>query len=434
MKRQITAWLGTTVLALGIATGAAFAGPASAADIPGSSAANPIVVANATDVPVGAVEDEVSTYLTDAKCDTTRSWVLTEPGEDEVSHLERQFKREVPAQAEVSHQEWNIEGRSREITPATGEVSHQEYRYERKVKECQPTVEYQWEKHVRGTTEVKDSRGRWVAGPAFDWRDYPGAGPVWADGGSGGHNSTWVEGGVRYTSTHFKYVQTGKTRPGKDVCEWKTETSDWLTEAPAGEGWKQIDQRKVVDVEAKPEVVGPWSDWTRINRAPYLAEPTAPENTRTHEYRVVGPIKVVDSEAVPAFTEYYTGADSKPSRNVEDAAWVRDAALEGWTQFGERKVVDSEATPDVVTYFAYTDGKACETSTPTPTTTPTTPETSSSTTSPSPAGTSVSTRAGRTELAATGASSTGLYLGFAAVLLALGAAMVLGTRRRGTHV
>ena len=72
------------------------AGPA--VSVPGSSPADPIVVANPADVPVGAVEDGPSTYGTPSECDTTRSWVFVVPGTDA-----------------VTHQEWTAELRTRSI-------------------------------------------------------------------------------------------------------------------------------------------------------------------------------------------------------------------------------------------------------------------------------------------------------------------------------
>jgi len=62
----------------GIVLGAgAMLSTANATGVPGESASNPIVVASPNDVPQGAIEDEVSTFVTDNECDTTRSWVLT---------------------------------------------------------------------------------------------------------------------------------------------------------------------------------------------------------------------------------------------------------------------------------------------------------------------------------------------------------------------
>ena len=86
--------------------------------VPGTSAENPIVVKSLTDVPQGAVQDKVSTFETDAKCDTTKSWVL--PGSDAVTHPEGQYLRVIPEQDAVTHQEWNIEGREPHLHPRGG--------------------------------------------------------------------------------------------------------------------------------------------------------------------------------------------------------------------------------------------------------------------------------------------------------------------------
>lgn len=83
-------------------------------------------------------------------------------------------------------------------------------------------------------------------------------------------------------------------------AEGEVQTTDWLTEPPEGEGWEQIDQRTVTDVEAVPDSYTEWSAWTETQSG-LLEEPTVPANTDTHEYNVTGPVKVVDAEAVAGF-------------------------------------------------------------------------------------------------------------------------------------
>src|SRR6478735_2181540 len=99
--------LAVTLLGLVFTSGTAYAAP-------GDSANDPIVVSDVSEVPEGAVEDEVSTYLTDAKCDATRSWVLTVPATEDTSHQEFRYKRDIPAVAEESHPEWSVEERTRD--------------------------------------------------------------------------------------------------------------------------------------------------------------------------------------------------------------------------------------------------------------------------------------------------------------------------------
>lgn len=116
--------------------------------------------------------------------------------------------------------------------------------------------------------------------------------------------------------------------------------------------------KKVVDQTSLPEFFGPWSEWTTLDEG-LLSEPELPSNTLTHQYRVTGPVTVVDVEAADGYTEYYVLGGS-PSRNMADASWIRaEQAPEGWTQFDSRTVVDKQGTPAVVTYYSYNDGVKC---------------------------------------------------------------------------
>ncbi len=381
-------------------------------EVPGTSAANPIVVESLTDVPEGAVQDAVSTFDTDANCETTKSWVL--PGSDAVTHSEGQYLRVIPAQDAVTHQEWNIEGRSRTYSPAVEEVSHQEYKYERTVDVFK--TQYQFAKYTRTKTCTADTWQNfspdkhqgpfegppsWPTDPRGTWHHMnkpipPGqAGPdgVYQNGSGNGSwfyrqagvcseygpwtqweplaHESWqdsdaplgepafhAEGTNRDGSTWYRQWQdraTGQTRQVKTGTT--TETTDWLLGPPEGDGWKQVDERKVITTEAAPEVYGPWSDWTRINKSPYLTQPTPPANTSTHEYRVVGPITVTDVEPVPEYTEYYV-VDAEPSRNLEDASWVTQSPGESWTLFNERVVTDTAAVAPV--FYAWSDNANCE--------------------------------------------------------------------------
>lgn len=70
-----------------------------AGSTPGDSPDNPIQVASPADVPSGAHQ----TSLVHHECNTTQTWTLTVPGTEETSHQEFRFKRDVPAQPEVTH-------------------------------------------------------------------------------------------------------------------------------------------------------------------------------------------------------------------------------------------------------------------------------------------------------------------------------------------
>ncbi len=167
-----------------------------------------------------------------------------------------------------------------------------------------------------------------------------------------------AEGTNRDGSTWYRQWQarfTGETRQVANGTE--TQTTDWLLGPPEGKGWTQIDERTVITTEAVEESYGPWSDWSRINRAPYLTEPTAPENTSTHEYRVTDPITVTDEDAVPEYTVYYV-TDDEPSLDAADASWVNQSPGESWTLFNERVVTDTAAVAPV--FYAWSDNANCE--------------------------------------------------------------------------
>lgn len=394
--------------------------------VPGTSAANPIVVKSLTDVPQGAVQDKVSTFETDAKCDTTKSWVL--PGSDAVTHPEGQYLRVIPGQDAVTHQEWNIEGRGRTYTPAVEEASHQEFKYERTVDVFK--TQYQFAKYTQTKSRTycegtqagpdlwwnwspnnstgpqdytpafpDDERGTWQGphengGPTEDtygtfqagggnspffhrdhgtpgtdgsWGDWSSYGPwtIWtpmthvtwensdAPLGEPAFHAQWKDGDTGYYRV-WQARATGETREVANGT--KTETTGWLLGPPEGDGWMQVDERKVITTAASPEVYGPWSDWTRINKAPYLTQPVPPANTSTHEYRVTDPVTVTDIEPVPEYIEYYV-VNAEPSRNSEDASWVTQSPGESWTLFNERVVTDTAAVAPV--FYAWSDNAKC---------------------------------------------------------------------------
>ncbi len=422
--------------------------------VPGTNAANPIIVKSLTEVPQGAVQDKVSTYQTDAPCDTTRSWVLL--GTDAVTHPEGQYLRVVPEQDAVTHDAWNMEGRFRTYTPAVEEVSHQEFKYERTVevsttetrsavneytpgtdKVC-PDYEYQYKQPVTECTDAiwqnfspnkdqktfegppswpTDSRGTWQHDDKAIPAGHEGPDGVYQQGEG---NASWFyrqaaacheTGDYTYkwfvTDPGSPWVATEKKRPvegtgspatagswsgwlpepldtengwtgeeptipgvikgsadqpdltwtqTRQVLGTETQTTDWLLAPPEGDGWMQVDERKVVTTEASDAVYGDWSDWTPINKAPIAPKPTPPANTDTHQYRVVGPITVTDEEAVPGYTEYFV-LGAAPSRNIDDASWVMQSPGESWTLFTERIVTDTAAVAPV--FYAWSDNATC---------------------------------------------------------------------------
>lgn len=374
--RKIIALLVAFALAISML---GFAGGSANAE-PGDSASDPIVVANPSEVPAGAVEDEVSTYLTPGKCDTTRSWVLTVPATEDTSHEEFRYKRDVPAVAEESHSEYRWPLEKRTYTPGQDEVKVKVYTKE--VREPKYKTVESWEKHVKGYKEKKVN-GQWVPDGTFDYRDYPGAGPVPQDGGSGPHNSTWTEGNIRYHSTYFKYVLISSEQVLVGYTDWAPTGEEFEGSPPADtDTVRYIFKEYRVTQEETPAVFGPWTadgftEWSTNPAAPADPDGESGEDNPLNLRRVGAPSEsktVVDVEAVPGYTEYYV-LGGNPSQNEADASWLLAEQAPGgnWVQFDERTVTDSEGTPEVVTYYAWSDGKVCE-DTPPPNNPPETPD------------------------------------------------------------
>lgn len=320
-----------------------------------------------------------------------------------VTHKEQRWKREIPAVKEVSHTEYQFS----RVEPKVDEVSHLEYRFSRtnpghaetfttkfKYKKTVPAVdgvkeyeykkctdnyvtEYQWEKWVKGTKE-KRKHGHWVSDGTFDYRDYPYAGPVWDDGGTGTHNSTWTEGNVRYTSTEYKYVKTGVTREVKDgtqTCEtewaltspgdgwkatgqerWKTEPQpektvlyndgEWTTDTP-GEPWVQVDEYAF----SNEDYVAPFPEYkTKAGVSTDKADAAWFTESAFEGWDQFGDAKkVVTSPEIPEKTFYKTNGEDSP--NIEDAAWFTQDSFEGWEQFNSKKVVTTEFVPGFTEYY-----------------------------------------------------------------------------------
>jgi len=361
--KMMVAALATTALAAG-GLSAAHAEPG-----PGTSPQNPIVVDSPEDVPSGAIQ---TGQTTGEDCSTTTTWTLTVPATEETSHQEFRYLRDIPAVDEVSHQEWGQEERTRTFTPAVDEVSHQEFRYERTVKKYKTENKYMYRKYVKGVTQKKDSRGNWQDTGTFPFEIYNSSngwggsnshagawGQESATDGSGGHSDySSTVSGVRKHSTHYEYRKSELIDTRQVLDGTAKETSDWRTSPPAGDGWVKIDERKVVDTEAVPASYGPWTEWTSTASS-LLSEPVLPADTDVHQYRPTGPVKIVETEAKPGYTEFYVKG-GEPSRDREAASWIlAEEAPEGWTQFDEQTVWHEDGTPEVVTYYAFNDGKEC---------------------------------------------------------------------------
>ena len=194
------------------------------------------------------------------KCETARSATKTyTPGVDEVEEVLSYEWKKTTCETEY---EWQ------KVTPAI--PAEYEFKYKRSVEKCD--TQKQVNKEVKGITQKK-VYGQWQTTGAFDWRDWPNAGPVWDDGRakSGSHNSTWTEGNIRYQTTHFRYVETGVTRPTN--CKTTTEgPTDWRTSPPEGEGWKVVKTRTKPgtgipeSTEKEWAKVSPGAGWTKTGQ------------------------------------------------------------------------------------------------------------------------------------------------------------------------
>lgn len=467
MKRIIAAFI---VMLVGIAGVLAFAGTAQAST-PGDSASNPIVVSDPSEVPEGAVTD--GPVKNKETCETTQTWVLTVPGKQEVTHEETRWSKYVPGNEETFHNEYSYLERTRTKT----ENNDTQYRFPKQVREVvhNSHKEFKYKKenfktqyHFRKYTETKsqtrtkDKHGNW--GPWSAWSEYgpwiawePMTHESWQDSnaplGSPADHADWTDTSANgKTQTHYHRLWQARADGQTRQVSLGFEYSGWTTEV-RGAPWIKVDERTVNDPDTytdwadagytdwsndntKPTdtnlvrygdvetrevpngtyTYGEWSEWTVVESG-LLVEPTLPDNTDVHEYKL-GPVeKVSNNDATEGYTVYYVDGGN-PTLDLTDANWTRfskDNGPEGWTYVDSRTVTDQEATPDVVTYYAWSDGKKCVTHTPTPT--PSTP-------TPTPS---------EPLLPHTGAGNTTLWGLTGLMLLITGVAMATLGRKRGSH-
>lgn len=375
MKRITIAILAVLALVLALA---GFGSSAGAADgTPGDSPDNPILVASPDDVPAGAVQTGESTG---DDCSTTTTWTLTVPATDDTTHEEFRYGRFVQAVEEQSHQEWSVDKRTRTIE--TVKDYRTEYHF---AKFTQTRTKAPASEEVWANFSPDRQQGPFTGPPAFPsdtrgtWHlhsNIPGghAGPdgVYSTSDAQGRAS-WFYRKNAVESEWSAYGPWTKWSP-ESHTSWETSPTPLGAPAYHGSGtyadgtkwerqWQAQHDGTTRQVEiGSHEEIGDWSEWTTVS-ANLLTDPTprVPENTRTVEYRVNGPVKVVDVEHVPGYREFFVlGGD--PSRNIEDASWVlaEQAPGEGWIQFDQRTVSHEDGTPEVVTYYAFNDGVACE--------------------------------------------------------------------------
>jgi hypothetical protein len=272
------------------------AGPA--VSVPGSSPADPIVVANPADVPVGAVEDVPSTYGTPSECDTTRSWVFVVPGTDA-----------------VTHQEWTAELRTRTKAADVEEVwANWQPNNSQGPQDYEPLPPTQ---NPDGTWNVDtDVRGTWIIHEQGIPGGHEGPDGVYQQGGG---NSPWF---FRRSFVEGAYSDWGPWEPYGDnpylsdpTLPSDTDLAQYRTSGPV----------VVTDQEATPAVVTYYA-WTdgRACEQPTTPTPTQPTTPQVVEPTTAPPeVAPTTATAAPAETDVEAveePAASPQSQSPEAAA------------------------------------------------------------------------------------------------------------------
>ena len=337
--------------------------------VPGTSAASPIVVKSLTDVPQSAVQDKVSTFETDARCDTTKSWVL--PGSDAVTHPEGQYLRVIPEQDAVTHQEYKVkklvettykdEQRSaiKEYTPGTDAedaVTHQVYSYKKSVADYK--TQYHFAKYTQtksrtyceGTQAGPDLWWNWSPNHSTGPQDYRPSFPT-------DERGTWQgphENGGPMQDTYGTF-QTGGGNSPFFHREHGTPGTDGYWTAWSSYGpwtmWEPMTHESWQDSDAPLGEPAFHAQWTSGNTEYY----------RVWQARFTGDTRQVQTGSHDVFTGEITETRDAPwvllsgyPKTVTDSAavpatpgtwsgWLPEAldTLNGWT--GEEP-----ATPDVI--------------------------------------------------------------------------------------
>lgn len=315
---------GVLVLAVVIAL---FASVGRADAVPGSSAADPVVVANPSDVPAGAVEDAQSTYATASECDTTRSWVHTVPGTNAVTHKEwtAEQSSRTKSQQPVYKTQYRFAKytriKTRTYTPGTPAIKAQHY----------SLAGGAWKTNATPAFPNPGDPYKWVANTGFE----PHGGEATYPSGTTGQHYTGAPG-----NTNWFYFQPAKAAvPGTygswsaygDWSKWTPEShTSWQdSNTPLGvpeyhasgtysngtqwyREWQARATGETRQVQTGTQTVySEWSAWTPYGTNPYRTEPVLPANTDLKQYRKNGPVVVTDQAGTPAVVTYYAWSDGK---------------------------------------------------------------------------------------------------------------------------
>lgn len=271
----------------------------------GTSAGAPIVVTSPTEVPEGAVEDEVSTYVTEAKCDVTRSWVLTTPGSEAVTHTEYRWS----VLTREDRYRWSI--LTRTFVPEHTEVVHHDAVYG-------PDEYLYTNKPLQGVPE-EGKEEKWYAEG-----EQPGG---------------------------FVKVQPEQSRPGEIITEAWDET---VTIPASYTPWKWTAYTEWGSSSTPPEATDTvsygsryhqYTNWKWTRYTEWQASTTPPEITDDlTSYGSRYERTVTDTPATPDVTTYYAwsdGAECPPGVIVDECP---NGDLSGDTNDGKCDAPPAEPT------------------------------------------------------------------------------------------
>lgn len=148
--------------------------------------------------------------------------------------------------------------------------------------ECVPAdatyaIEYEYVKQVKGKIQVDldPTPGRWWVntGETFGWEVWSGGSTQWSEqvvdvleqGAHSATQATWSEHGITYrkVTTHYRYVPTGETKPGRELTPAVT-CSEPGDDPEPGDDETGDDEKP--QPETQPEPAAP--------AVPELAQPT----------------------------------------------------------------------------------------------------------------------------------------------------------------
>lgn len=292
--------LAATIVTGVIGTTAVWLAPAA------SAATGPIAVTDPNEVPAAAIEDVVSTYLTESTCDTTRSWVLTTAGQrhDATSHVETRWSQEIPGVPAEYRYLRTIEGQ--EHAAVTG------HRYTKVVKGHEATASYQYKKNVTYyTVEHKMVRPN-------------PSGNGWTDGELAWLNKN-ASAAASTTDRHGAWTLSDEVVNQANVNPFNYPQGSWQSLGSLGAyGYSGQSNGGVQYFITKVEAS--------------LEKPTDATFYQTQSGVI-----------------YYTGGDPNTgfSAKAGDVAWVTVESLQGWTRFAAKS--NDDAVADQTLYY---DGSA----------------------------------------------------------------------------